>query len=101
MSGQDFDVQQDEDLRDGEISEWRPIETAPKDGTWCLLFSQENIEPIRIRYWSCRKLNGRLVEGWWSAWGTFSPEYNPTHWMPVPLLPASSDFDKAGTAHVR
>lgn len=65
--------------------EWQPIETAPMDGSWVLLWD-----------------NGRCVIGKWQqivgsywAWdanASGAPAYEiegPTHWMPLPDPPAS------------
>lgn len=65
-------------------AEWRPIETAPKDGTEVLVF-----EPSRegVQAW--------LGSGWfdnslgWLDNARSSLHLNPTHWMPLPESPAS------------
>lgn len=81
------------------MSEWKPIETAPRDGTTILLcdFLEEDIE-----------LRGPFF-GWWvgdddapwnfvwvgdhngraclQAIGYFLAEDPPTHWMPLPEPP--------------
>lgn len=57
--------------------EWRPIETAPKDGTRILVhvpgFGQE------ISAWSLRMATGE------HEW--FGLARDPTHWMPLPEPP--------------
>lgn len=82
--------------------EWRPIETAPKDGRVILGFSLEeddDLMPQLIRWYQ---------EGWVIAWdhtmmtgckyfmlpngkqcvtGHFQP---PTHWMPLPDFPVAA-----------
>lgn len=65
--------------------EWRPIESAPKDGTEILIrgtaHSMLMRDPITaVARWS---------EGWW---GNFkgAPTYTKvTHWMPLPAAPSS------------
>jgi hypothetical protein len=65
--------------------EWRPIETAPKDGTPLLLKSQ-TYEPGEIFWWAKRRKRwecqlfavARTVPGWWSE-----DDEQPTHWQPV------------------
>jgi hypothetical protein len=65
---------------------WRPIETAPKDGTLVLLWG---------RYWSDSQgwfkqpLVGQFSppNDWWEAWGRVPFGCRPTHWQPLPELP--------------
>lgn len=96
------------------MSEWQPIETAPKDGTPILLYvpdeiDQDNYEkpPQMARHvaigWSGR-LGDRSRDGVWCAAITKSESFNgseltgswmehewlqvgPTHWMPLPEPP--------------
>ncbi len=69
------------------MSEWQPIETAPKDGTALILFSPYG-----------RNLNypGGLVwvTGGWGGAALNPEEFRgqngkepPTHWMPLPPTP--------------
>jgi len=82
----------------GMVEEWKPIETAPKDGTWVILAGgtpdashdgrideQEGFQPmtvarfndIRDSYWEYASYDG----GFYGEWE------NPTHWRPLPSLP--------------
>lgn len=79
------------------MSEWQPIETAPKDGTWVLLF----VERYGAKYW----LAGHWFSGsdgscgWVSASFYAEPHVNwttcsdPTHWMPLPDPPVVGYHD--------
>jgi hypothetical protein len=76
---------------------WQPIETAPKDGTWILVY--EHCEPLPSVYvvrWG--------VPEWWGAsvdetWVTIAVGPNPdtynatdaTHWMPLPDPPITNN----------
>jgi hypothetical protein len=73
------------------MTEWHPIETAPKDGTNILVYKQFQRHLwldhgydhyIEIAYWD-DKHDG----GWWI--NAFAPPSNkdPTHWMPLPESP--------------
>ncbi len=79
---------------------WRPIETAPKDGTEILLSNGDDVSQghwlyeapyIRER----RDADGRYIdqdesdgfEGWIDWLGGMNPE--PTHWMPLPPAPGA------------
>ena len=72
--------------------EWQPIETAPKDGSWILVFEPVVFEPcMHVVQWG---------ESQWSigsakTWVTMALGPNPdtydadqsTHWMPLPASP--------------
>jgi hypothetical protein len=76
------------------MSEWRPIETAPKDGTnfWA---AQAGAPECGLIYF----------DDAWRQWISVSEGYNPpnwepTHWMPLPTPPDQPNCslsDKAGT----
>lgn len=76
------------------MSDWQPIETAPKDETLILLFGKE-------RYGECYDLDEVVIQiGYWSTWHSgqwrlelFGPNedtlwFIPTHWMPLPPPPS-------------
>ena len=64
---------------------WRPIATAPKDGTWLLLFTPDATEP-------------RIYVGAWAEFENYDACWvenycddplpaEPSHWMPLPEPP--------------
>lgn len=59
--------------------EWRPIETAPKDGTHVMLFDNDAIK----------------VGLWWEPYNDWGPRIalikNPTHWIPLPTPPKEEE----------
>lgn len=65
------------------VCKWRPIETAPKDGAWVLLYS----------CFSTKKPDcgvARWDERYWllaAEYGVKAIFENPTHWMPLPDRP--------------
>lgn len=66
------------------VPQWQPIETAPKDGTWVLLYQGEHVFQ---GYWF------NIIEGH-ERWADHSAsgcggyvEAMPTHWMPLPPAP--------------
>jgi len=76
------------------MNEWQPIETAPKDGTWVLVFgsiSDEGDERTTAVAQYTDDLNGRKTRGHWQfAWydgGYHGWVGNATHWMPLPEPP--------------
>ena len=92
---------------------WRPIETAPKDGTEILLhapacdYKGTNVK-ARTTYghWRAPSDTPRIkyqdgfapepewedFEPFWASWdGGFTEECPPTHWMPLPPPPTSAE----------
>jgi hypothetical protein len=72
------------------VSEWQPIETAPRDGTRVLGFDttafNKDQEVAVVNWWP----NGD--GGYWSlsvpgAGYLDSDEFAPTYWMPLPAPP--------------
>lgn len=85
------------------MSEWQPIETAPRDGTWVLLcggqtteddYNDEGVRKLRpvVAFWEAPRWDGD--EGHWNFcywdgdWGTGYD--SPTHWMLLPPMPAKA-----------
>lgn len=79
------------------MSEWRPIETAPKDGTAVLVFSpyEDRTDPTNVVVAKYKEAFSKTpnVGGWWEyceklisdVQGEVEPP--PTHWMPLPEPP--------------
>jgi len=64
------------------MSEWQPIDTAPKDGKEILAYAPENEyceSRIGVIYFT-------EYDGWISA-DYDAVKYEPTHWMPLPPPP--------------
>ena len=58
------------------LSDWKPIETAPKDGTRMFFF---------VSYFI---VVGSYQAGAWEvSWDASKLREPPTHWMPLPLSP--------------
>lgn len=97
------------------MSEWQPIETAPKDGSKILLAKygyvadttglDEGSKEWKQRIWDQSK---RVYCIWWAATGWWHSKWNnwndgiepsglasPTHWMPIPTAPQRAE--KRGT----
>ena len=71
-----------------EAEGWRPIETAPKDGTMVTLFPDFKGRVSQGRWFKGKRSGGR--------WATCPYNYvaNPTHWMPLPNPPAHGQAEK-------
>lgn len=79
------------------LSQWQPIETAPKDGTWVLLYwpmTRTNVV-VSGHFYAAR--DGE--EFWWSQPRVESSK-EPTHWMPLPVPPAPGSDDFLGIPNV-
>jgi len=73
------------------MTDWQPIETAPRDGTPVLLGRFHAGDPC----------DGRISVDWWRSggkygfvgFGEFNAHYWPaTHWMPLPDPPAKQTY---------
>lgn len=75
------------------MDDWKPIETAPKDGTRILLFQRGKVV---CGSWDEQPLNSK-PKPFWShdrirVFGvTDARENPPTHWMPLPPPPAETN----------
>ena len=64
---------------------WQPIETAPKDETWILLYGDYMGEPrVHAGFWG-------VGDDWFdtecASHSLTAFSWQPTHWMPMPELP--------------
>lgn len=62
-----------------EADRWRPIETAPDDGSRILVFDPRLIEAHRVEI--------RGADGGFWRWNASTGGTNPTHWCPLPPPP--------------
>jgi len=68
------------------MSEWRPIETAPKDATKILLYYRDRIlgqHLMGIGHWQLGPVDETYPCRNW-IWNYVCP---PSHWMPLPEPP--------------
>lgn len=67
------------------MSEWQPIETAPKDENTYVLACRAGSKIPAVLGW-----DGDGEEGHWYWFnGVFREDVIPTHWMPLPDPPVS------------
>lgn len=66
------------------MSEWQPIETAPKDGSSILLFTGTGMIEGN---WSFGRWDQGVIYATYDGCGGTAFESNPTHWMPLPEPP--------------
>jgi len=69
------------------MSEWQPIETAPKDGAMVLIFDQDTVTPGRFDDGCDDDGNEVDPPGWFWFDGVDTGDAEPTHWMPMPEPP--------------
>jgi hypothetical protein len=62
------------------MTDWQPIETAPKDGTEVLVYVPRRLGPL---YAGAANTTGKQ---WWSR---NLGDIQPSHWMPLPPPPAA------------
>jgi len=70
------------------MGEWQPIKTAPRDGSWVLLWSDHNDGRCRVSVRQWRKGVGKGDPfAWYDHLATQSPTLSPTYWMWLPPSP--------------
>ena len=57
------------------LTDWRPIESAPKDGAAVLLYRSNPRRTVKVDRW---------LTNWWYE---TKIEHAPTHWLPLPEPP--------------
>lgn len=82
------------------LTEWQPIETAPKDGTLLLLWEQYESEPF-IGSWYAFRSEWEASRTHYDTDGNayvIDRVYSPgvTHWMPLPAAPAATTGKEPG-----
>jgi hypothetical protein len=69
------------------MSEWQPIETAPRDGTNIQLWWPAEFHAPVTGHWNTGKWSNAGI-GWkLSGWGDVISRSEPTHWMLLPKAP--------------
>lgn len=67
-------------------TKWQPIETAPRDGTWVLCYSEGVISHA---FWESNEFDGDCH---WGGKDWYYPKWSqPTHWMPAPAPPEGTE----------
>lgn len=92
------------------MSEWRDIESAPRDGTYVLVYANIATVPVVHIAWYRNaeewEEQGQYCGDWeslkeWEGWWSYTEnsvsqskleDYKfPTHWMPLPSSPTKED----------
>jgi hypothetical protein len=72
------------------MNDWRPIETAPKDGTVILIWEISAVTNLTVPHvCMARWQKHRLYKagGYWNSFASQSQVATPTWWMPLPAHP--------------
>jgi hypothetical protein len=80
---------ENQDLRkSAKAKEWRPIESAPKDGTQILAYAKSEYDQhfYGVAEWAtARDWDARSIDGWFWTYAI-----RPTHWRQLPEPPSHS-----------
>lgn len=71
-------------------AQWRPIESAPKDGRRVLIFNA--LGNVHVGRWGCRYVGDAGPEAWVNE-GKYIAV--PSHWMPLPAAPSEPQVNNA------
>ena len=86
------DAREERSASDAPVSNWQPIETAPKDGEAVLVTVDGEHGFATYHEWSftpeelacCRQGTPETFAGWCDDYSGEPMEPQPTHWMPLP-----------------
>lgn len=67
---------------------WRPIETAPKDGTAVLIFDVPHGLIYSARFFDGEWISMSCIDGYFGC-----RENEASHWMPLPEAPNKDDTE--------
>lgn len=67
------------------MSEWQPIETAPKDGTAILVWFEPEVWDVV--FWSSQRQQWCQGTGGWGSDRWSDADAEGAHWMPLPDPP--------------
>lgn len=80
-----------------EATEWRPIESAPKNGEWLLIYDPRYRDEMPVTFGSYMQIEdrdtlGRFKKGEWFGfeWDGMPSAYEPTHYLPLPAPPCQA-----------
>jgi hypothetical protein len=68
------------------MEDWKPMESAPRDGTWVLIRGDDDREPD-LRQWrrfQRGSSNPEFIEDWIDQNACRRPSLKPTGWKPAP-----------------
>lgn len=68
------------------MSEWKTMESAPKDGRWFFAIFEGETMPVHCRYESGKGFNSYSMRVYSD---NESGDFIATHWMPIPAPPES------------
>lgn len=78
------------------VMQWRPIETAPKDGTMILVCNEgENLYSPTSAVWASYHPNAEGKKCWRTS-RICGDKLNPTHWMPLSTMPMLAAAKRKG-----
>jgi len=65
------------------MNEWRTIDSAPRDGTWIIIWDGTSVHQASY---------SERWHGWFDTYGLYEDPWegnksHPTHWMPLPAPP--------------
>lgn len=71
------------------MSKWRPIKSAPKDGSWLDIWATTPLTDIDISGWRFAYCRWKEPTPFWDGgWEGVNEGWTPSHWMRPPVGPS-------------